>query len=168
MREFEDFKPLIFLDKHTNHRIYTAHVEFSAMGEGRVLLCGIAFALLPVYASLRAFHLPCRSHRRGIWCVKGVWSPPDVVHQAEKKDAMQQVIVSRNDKEEVWVKTPTGHRLTECFFKAPDETLEELEHMGYPQLLHLYPPEAILVVRGLRRRRWRRFLWRREPGRSTG
>jgi hypothetical protein len=62
------------LDRHTNHRIYTANVELSAMGEGRVLLCGIAFALLPVYASLRAFQLPCRSHRRGIWCVKGVWS----------------------------------------------------------------------------------------------
>jgi hypothetical protein len=38
------------------------------------------------------------------------------VQQAERKDAMQQVIVSRNDKEEVWVKTPTGHLLTECFF----------------------------------------------------
>ena len=72
-----------------------------------------------------------------------------VVHQAERKDAMQQVIVSRNDKEEVWVKTPTGHRLTEGFFKAPDETLEELEHMGYPQLLHLYPPEEILVGPGI-------------------
>src|SRR5207244_12883679 len=60
-----------------------------------------------------------------------------------------QVIVSRNDKEEVWVKTPTGHLLTECFFKAPDETPEELEHMGYPQLLHLYPPEEILVGPGI-------------------
>ena len=49
-----------------------------------------------------------------------------VVHQAERKDAMQQVIVSRNDKEEVWVKTPTGHLLTECFFQAPDEMPEEL------------------------------------------
>jgi hypothetical protein len=33
----------------------------------------------------------------------------NVGHQAERKDAMQQVIVSRNDKEEVWVKTPTAH-----------------------------------------------------------
>jgi len=49
-----------------------------------------------------------------------------VVHQAERSDAMQQIIVSRNDKEEVWVKTPTGHLLTECFFKAPDDTPEEL------------------------------------------
>ena len=62
---------------------------------------------------------------------------------------MKQIIVTRNNKEEVWVKTPTGHRLAECFFKAPDETLEELEHMGYPQLLRLYPPEEILVGLGI-------------------
>ena len=62
---------------------------------------------------------------------------------------MQQVIVSKNDKEEVWVKTPTGNLLAECFFKAPDETPEELEHMGYLQLLHLYPPQEILVGPGI-------------------
>jgi hypothetical protein len=62
---------------------------------------------------------------------------------------MQQIIVSRNDKEEVWVETPTGNVLAECFFKAPDETPEELEHMGYPQLLHLYPAEAIRVGQGI-------------------
>ena len=62
---------------------------------------------------------------------------------------MQQVIVSRNDKEEVWVKTPTGRILAECFFKAEDETPEELEHMGYPPLLHLYPAEEILVGPGI-------------------
>ena len=62
---------------------------------------------------------------------------------------MQQIIVSRNDQKDVWVATPTGHRLAECFFKAPDETPEELEHMGYPQLIHLYPPEEILVGPGI-------------------
>ena len=72
-----------------------------------------------------------------------------VVLQAERANAMQQIIVSKNDKEEVWVQTPTGHLLTECFFKAPDETPEELEHRGYPQLLHLYPPEAIRVGPGI-------------------
>ena len=72
-----------------------------------------------------------------------------VVHQAEREDPMQQVIVSRNDKEEVWVATPTGNLLVECFFKAPEETPEELEHMGYPQLLHLYPPEEIRVGQGI-------------------
>jgi hypothetical protein len=62
---------------------------------------------------------------------------------------MQQVIVSKNEKEEVWVATLTGDLLTECFFKAPDETPEELEHMGYPQLLHRYPAEEILVGQGI-------------------
>jgi hypothetical protein len=62
---------------------------------------------------------------------------------------MQQIIVSRNDKEEVWVETLAGHVLAECFFKAPDETPEELEHIGYPQLLHLYPAEEILVGPGI-------------------
>jgi hypothetical protein len=62
---------------------------------------------------------------------------------------MKHVIVSRNDKEEVWVETPTGNILAECFFRAPDETPDELEHMGYPQLLHLYPAEEILVGQGI-------------------
>ena len=62
---------------------------------------------------------------------------------------MQQVIISRNDKEEVWLATPTGNILAECFFKAPDETPEELERMGYPQLLHLYPAEEVLVGQGI-------------------
>jgi hypothetical protein len=67
----------------------------------------------------------------------------------EKEDTMPQVIVSRNEKEEVWVATPAGTLLAEGFFKAPDETPEELEHMGYPQLLHLYPPEEMLVGSGI-------------------
>ena len=62
---------------------------------------------------------------------------------------MQQVIVSKNDKEEVWVETPTGNLLAECFFKTPEETPEELEGMGYPQLLHLYTPSEILVGPGI-------------------
>ena len=62
---------------------------------------------------------------------------------------MPQIIVSKNDKEEVWVETPTGNLLAECFFKAPDETPDELEHMGYPQLIHLYPHEEILVGQGI-------------------
>jgi hypothetical protein len=44
---------------------------------------------------------------------------------------------------------PTGNLRVECFFQAPDETPEELEHMGYPQLLHLYPPEEMLVGPGI-------------------
>ena len=64
-RRIVEIKRPFFLDRHSNPRIYAAHVEFSAMGEGRVLLCGIAFALLPIYAFLRALQPPYRSHRRG-------------------------------------------------------------------------------------------------------
>ena len=42
-----------------------------------------------------------------------------------------------------------GNVLAECFFKAPDETPEELEHMEHLQLLHLYPVEEILVGPGI-------------------
>ena len=62
---------------------------------------------------------------------------------------MPQVIVSRNEKEEVWVATPAGTLLAEGCFKAPDETPEELAHMGSPQLLHLYPPEEMRVSWGM-------------------
>jgi hypothetical protein len=60
------------IDTSANPRISTTQVEVAAMGEGRMLLCGIAFALLPVYASLRALPPPCRSHRRGACRVEGV------------------------------------------------------------------------------------------------
>ena len=48
-----------------------------------------------------------------------------------------QVMVSTDAAGMVWITTAQGNRLTEGFFKAPDETPEELEHMGYPQLIHL-------------------------------
>jgi len=60
-----------------------------------------------------------------------------------------QVIVSTDAAGMVWITTAQGNRLTTGFFKAPDETPEELEHMGYPQLIHLYPPEEILVGHGI-------------------
>ena len=62
---------------------------------------------------------------------------------------MQQVIVSSNDKEDVWIETSTGTRLAECFFKAPDETPHELAEMGYVQLLHLYPAADIQIGPGM-------------------
>ena len=62
---------------------------------------------------------------------------------------MQQVIVSSNDQEDVWIETPTGTILAACFFKAPDETPHELEAMGYVQLLHLYPAADIRVGQGI-------------------
>lgn len=111
------------------------------------LLCGINFALILHTPSFAPFHHRVTltagvGRRRGRGAISSM-------HQAEREEGMKQVIVCTNDNEEVWVETPTGHIVAGCFFKAPDETPEELEHMGYPQLLHLYPPEAILVGPGI-------------------
>jgi hypothetical protein len=72
-----------------------------------------------------------------------------VVRQAKRSNAMQQIIVSRSAQEDVWIETPTGTMLAECFFKAPDETPHALEEMGYVQLLHLYPAADIRVGQGM-------------------
>lgn len=72
-----------------------------------------------------------------------------MVHQAEREDAMKQVIVSRNNNEEVWVQTPTGKTLAECFFKAEDETPDELRQMGYRPLTEQYRRAHITVGAGL-------------------
>lgn len=72
-----------------------------------------------------------------------------MVHQAEREDAMKQVIVSRNNNEEVWVQTPTGKILAECFFKAEDETPDELRQMGYRPLTEQYRRAHITVGAGL-------------------
>ena len=128
---------------------YFGDVEHVSLWEREKTECHcVAWALhcyLPV-PSFAPFHRVCRSHSQGHDAWKGVIS---VVRQAKRANAMQQIIVSSNDTEDVWIETPTGHRLAECFFKAPDETPEELEHMGYPQLLHLYPLEEILVGPGM-------------------
>jgi hypothetical protein len=79
---------------------------------------------------------------RGRWGVS-------VVHQAEREDAMKQVIVSRNNNEEVLVQTPTGKILAECFFKAEDETPDELRQMGYRSLTEQYRRAHIIVGAGL-------------------
>ena len=62
---------------------------------------------------------------------------------------MKQVIVSRNDREEVWVTTPTGKILAECFFKAEDETPDELRQMGYRSLTQQYRRAHITIGPGL-------------------
>jgi len=72
-----------------------------------------------------------------------------VVHQREREDLMQQMIVSRNDKEEVWVETPRGQILAECFFRAEDETPDELRQMGYWPSTEQYPRACITVGAGL-------------------
>jgi hypothetical protein len=60
-----------------------------------------------------------------------------------------QVRISVNDQGEIVVETPQGPHLTECFFKAEDETPEELRHMGYHPLVLRYPTAQIVVGPGL-------------------
>ena len=66
---------------------------------------------------------------------------------------MKHVIVSRNDNEEVWVATPTGKILAKCFFKAEDETADELRQMGYRSLTEKYRRAHITRRRRSRSRR---------------
>ena len=44
---------------------------------------------------------------------------------------------------------PQGHLLAECFFKAEDETADELRQMGYTSLRHAYPTATFVVGTGL-------------------
>ena len=60
-----------------------------------------------------------------------------------------QVMVSTDEAGVVWITTAQGNHLAAGFFKAADETPEELEHMGYPQLIQIYPAEEILVGQGI-------------------
>jgi hypothetical protein len=42
-----------------------------------------------------------------------------------------------------------GHILAECFFKAEDETAEELRQMGYARLLYTYAAATVEAGPGL-------------------
>src|SRR4029434_4972501 len=59
-----------------------------------------------------------------------------VVRQAKRSNAMQQIIVSRNDKEDVWIETPTGHWLPGGFFYAPGGTAPEVAGHAERTRLH--------------------------------
>ena len=60
-----------------------------------------------------------------------------------------QVTVSMNAAGLILVTTPLGEILAECFFKAVDETVEGLRHMGYESLMHRYPTAHIVAGRGI-------------------
>ena len=60
-----------------------------------------------------------------------------------------QIIISMQADGLIMVANPQGHRLGECFFKAEDETAEELRQMGYVSLMHTYPTATFVVGTGL-------------------
>jgi hypothetical protein len=49
----------------------------------------------------------------------------------------------------VWVVSAEGDFRRECFFKAEDETEEELRDMGYQHLFTAYPAVHIAVGTGI-------------------
>lgn len=57
------------------------------------------------------------------------------------------VAVSMDAEGCVWVTTPEGYILAECFFKAVDETAEGLRQMGYQSLPERYPAVSITAGR---------------------
>src|SRR5437870_5795720 len=98
-----------------------------------------------------------QEHRSGTWRGGG-YGPALASSQAgvrvhgsprKERNNPMQVMVSTDEAGVVWIATAQGNRLTEGFFKAADETPEELERMGYPQLIQIYPAEEILVGRGI-------------------
>ena len=49
------------------------------------------------------------------------------------------VIVCMDEVGAIWIANGQGALLAECFFKAEDETEDELRLMGYHRLLTVYP-----------------------------
>jgi hypothetical protein len=67
----------------------------------------------------------------------------------DEQDKTMQITVSMNNQGYVWASTCQGQRLAECFFKAADETVADLEHMGYQSLADHYPTASIAVGIGI-------------------
>jgi hypothetical protein len=65
------------------------------------------------------------------------WGKPER-HRGEKGQAMI-VTVCMDAAGAIWLANGQGDLLAECFFKAEDETEEELRLMGYHRLLTVYP-----------------------------
>ena len=59
------------------------------------------------------------------------------------------VTIAMNEAGRVWIETPQGDLLAECFFKAEDETADELRQMGYQALSACYPAAQIAAGRGI-------------------
>jgi hypothetical protein len=59
------------------------------------------------------------------------------------------VTIAMNEAGRVWIENPHGDLLAECFFKAEDETADELRQMGYPSLSECYPAAQIAAGRGI-------------------
>ena len=59
------------------------------------------------------------------------------------------VTITMNEAGGGWIENPHGDLLAACFFKAEDETADELRQMGYQALSACYPAGQIAVGRGM-------------------
>jgi len=60
-----------------------------------------------------------------------------------------QMTVFMNEAGVVLLANSQGAILTECFFKAEDETQAGLRHMGYRHLIQTYPGDDIVAGTGI-------------------
>ena len=59
------------------------------------------------------------------------------------------ILVSMQADGRIVATTTQGQILAECFFKAEDETADELHQMGYARLLHIYGAATVEAGSGL-------------------
>jgi hypothetical protein len=59
------------------------------------------------------------------------------------------VLICRQEAGAVWVENAQGDVVAPCFFKTAEETEAELEAMGYPRLLTVYPLTQIVAGPGM-------------------
>ena len=59
------------------------------------------------------------------------------------------VLVCRQEGGVVWVENAQGDLVASCFFKTEEETEAELQAMGYPRLLTVYPVTQIVAGPGI-------------------
>ena len=59
------------------------------------------------------------------------------------------IIVAMQADGRIVATTTQGQMLAECFFKAEDETVDELRQMGYARLLHTYAAATVEAGPGL-------------------
>jgi hypothetical protein len=59
------------------------------------------------------------------------------------------ILVCRQEAGVVWVENAQGDLVAPCFFKTAEETEAELQAMGYPRLLTVYPVTEIVAGPGM-------------------
>jgi hypothetical protein len=59
------------------------------------------------------------------------------------------IIISMDERGEIWAHHEQGDRHEACFFKTEEETEEELKAWGYPLLVDTYPTAQMEADHGI-------------------